>query len=373
MSSLHQRPNAPHPRSDGPPWGWTQLFNRASPPPTGAPEQSNAGLHVLLARKRSEHALIAATGLSTGRLTREQSAFLMARTDVWGVNQIFLHHDLVPAFYNLEMRTLPMDGRKDRSKTVSSEMMWKLFDASKRAAYRDTVFLARTEHAADVRRVLTSADRCPRALVTYTCQNKLSDCNERRLLTRSRVRPLDASGGMLAVVSEFCGSSISRVFDLIVRLRYRTISLVGVELNSQHHFYTSLPNYAEVAQRLPVQWERSMLAFVRRANRNTTLHATATRGIQHYIDALGHFYAGRLTLFNLSPESLLRTAKHVETALLPAPAAAEGNAAAALDAWWSQHQLRAARAAGGGGDGGGIQRRAKRQPSFRPSFRTPLI
>ena len=212
-----------------------------------------------------------------------------------GRQPIFLHHDLVPAFYNLEMRTLPMDGRKDRSKTVSSEMMWKLFDASKRAAYRDTVFLARTEHAADVRRVLTSADHCPRALVTYTCQNKLSDCNERRLLTRSRVRPLDASGGKFAVVSEFCGSSISRVFDLIVRLRYRTISLVGVELNSQHHFYTSLPNYAEVAQRLPVQWERSMLAFVRRANRNTTLHATATRGIQHYIDALGHFYAGRLS------------------------------------------------------------------------------
>ena len=132
------------------------------------------GLDVLRARKRSAHALIAATGLSTGRLNRDQSAFLMSRTDVWGINQVFLHHYLVPAFYNLEMRTLPdvmKSKKRDAGQMVSNTVMWNLFEGAKRNAYNDTVFLTREEHATDVRKLLRRASPC---LVRTACIRRVS-------------------------------------------------------------------------------------------------------------------------------------------------------------------------------------------------------
>ena len=66
------------------------------------------GYAYLQAHKRREHALMAATGLSVGRLTAEQSAFLQEHMDVWATNQFFLHQHLIPDFYNLEMRTVPL-------------------------------------------------------------------------------------------------------------------------------------------------------------------------------------------------------------------------------------------------------------------------
>ena len=77
-----------------------------------------------------------------------------------------------------------------------------------------------------------------------------------------------------------------------------------------------------------------MVAFVRRANRNTTLHATAARGIHHFIAAVGRTYEGRLSLFNLSPDSMLRSVAYIKTAPLP-----ETAGDAALNGWWKQHQL----------------------------------
>ena len=284
---------------------------------------------MLQSRKRWQHAVVAATGLSTGRLTREQSLFLMAHTDVWGVNQVFLHHDLVPAFYNLEMRKLPDQRKKGRS--VTNEAMWDLFDHAKRTAYSNTVFLTREEHAADVRKVLQRAAPCPRTLVAYKVKNAQSTCTATLSRNKLRQPTMSPSAG---IVREFCGSSLSRVFDLMIRMRYSTISLVGVDLNSQQHFYTGLPGYASVAERLPQNWEASMVAFVRRANRNTTLHATAARGIHHFISAVGRTYEGRLSLFNLSPDSMLRSVAYIKTAPMP-----ETAGEAALKGWWKQHQL----------------------------------
>ena len=304
-----------------------------------------AGLKVLLDRKKSVHALVAATGLSTGRLNKEQSAFLMGHADVWGINQAFLHHYLVPSFYNVEMRTV-VDHRDAKGtkgcrklpsgksecgfrKAVRSALVWEQFDATKRAAYRDTVFLCKSEHVREVGEVLRNGAQCPHAIVTYRIKNAVTTCNKEsksRMMTilRTSLRPANS------YVREFCSSSLSRVVDLIVRMRYSTLSFVGVDLNSQYHFYTALPSYADVKRRMPEAYEDSIVAFVRRMNQNTTQHATAARGIHRFLDVLGMVAKGRLALFNLSPESMLRSNLHVTTTSVPSEVGK-------LDTWWHKH------------------------------------
>ena len=55
---------------------------------------SMEALHVLKAQKRHSIGLVAATGPSAGLFTSSQAKILQASTDVWGMNQFFLHAHL---------------------------------------------------------------------------------------------------------------------------------------------------------------------------------------------------------------------------------------------------------------------------------------
>ena len=308
---------------------------------------SATGFGLLAARRRHEHALLAATGPSVGRLTAGQCGFLQARMDVWATNQFFLHHYLVPDFYHLEVRVLPLSRPKGSTRrgppaVIKSEIIWRLFDAnaSKRRAYRKTVFLARSVAAkgpfapnegSSVERLLRRSAPCPRALVTYFAKNRGS-CEHLTERLRSTVESQFLERRVSSPVYEHCASSITRIIDVMLRLGYKTASLIGVDLTSTDHFYTAIAEYADVARRLPDQWETTVRAFVRAHNQNTTLHATGARGVARYFDAfnLAHRRHGRMRLVNLSPMSLLNTSRRVPTS----PPPRDG-----LEDWWRRTYL----------------------------------
>jgi len=343
---------------------------------------STTGLSVLKARKHHDHALLAATGLSVGRLSAKQSAFLQAHMDVWATNQFFLHHHLIPDFYNLEMRALPLHARRSRRmqtvpnnpaspkmqvglplhhaetagrssgtdsgrllkekksrpshSLIDNSLLWQVFtnNDTKRQAYRKTVFLTKIEHAGAVRRLLKQRAPCPQAIVSYWTRPTMGNCSHRgsrdAIVDRMRRIPFSINH-----VQEYCSSSVTRILNLILRLGYRTASLIGVDLTSTEHFYTALPEYSEVARLLPATWDTSVRAFVRSKNSNTTLHATGARGVTNFFDGfnLAHRAAGRTRLINLSPESLLVASRHVPTSPLPKDTLTSF-LGGGLEGWW---------------------------------------
>ena len=323
---------------------------------------STTGISVLKARKHHGHALLAATGLSVGRLNAKQSAFLQARMDVWATNQFFLHHHLIPDFYNLEMRALPLHARRSRrlqtspsqparpkmqvgfplrdaqaaGPLIDNSLLWQVFtnNDTKRQAYRKTVFLTKIEHAGAVRKLLKQRAPCPQAIVSYWTRSAMGDCSHRssRNAIMDRMRRVPFSSNL---VQEYCSSSVTRILNLILRLGYRTASLIGVDLTSTEHFYTALPEYSEVARLLPALWDTSVRAFVKAKHSNTTLHATGARGVANFFDGfnLAHGAAGRTRLINLSPESLLVASRHVPTSPLPQDTPA-GFLGGGLKEWW---------------------------------------
>ena len=281
---------------------------------------STNGFAILRQRKRHQHALLAATGLSAGRLDEQQSGFLQARFDVWAPNQFFLHKHLVPDFYNLEMRVLPSSLQKSKKspKPVSNAMLWDLFEEDgRREAYNSTIFLSKHEHAREVKKLLQRRGPCPRALVSYTTrpvENRCKDRNyvEERILLAEHIRP--------GLVREFCASSLSRLFDIVLKLGYESASLIGVDLTSQDHFYTALPTYESIARRIQPNlaiWEATVSGFVRAKHGNTSMHATAARGVPHFIEAFSRAHQHRMRLTNLSPESLLKKTGWIRTVPMP--------------------------------------------------------
>jgi len=109
-------------------------------------------------------------------------------------------------------------------------------------------------------------------------------------------------------VHEYCQASLSRVIDLVLKLAYPHIALIGIDLTSPHHFYSSLPAYADVAHTLPARgFEQAAVSFaITRYGAGT--HATGARGIHLFLDHLALKRCASLRVVNLAGESLLANA-----------------------------------------------------------------
>ena len=116
-------------------------------------------LGVVHSHVRNRVALLAGTGPSAGAVDTGAAEWLEENMDVWALNQFFLHPALTPRFYNLEMRSLG---------DASNDEYWRrFFVGQKRLRYEQTLFLARSQHAPAVRRVLCAATPVPKMLATY--------------------------------------------------------------------------------------------------------------------------------------------------------------------------------------------------------------
>mmetsp|Transcript_58276 Transcript_58276/g.131995 ORF Transcript_58276/g.131995 Transcript_58276/m.131995 type:complete len:291 (-) Transcript_58276:91-963(-) len=219
-------------------------------------------------RTRSRHsiALFAGTGPSSGVMTSEQIRWISNHMDIWSLNQFFLHKDLIPDFYMLEMRTL-----KEVRSRASNAPYWEMnFDEQKRKRYAKTVFLARSDHYKLVAKVLRNGSTCPAALLAYGWK-RTWEC--RKKVTTAPFDPL--------AVTDWCATSLSRVFDMMARLQYSHVALIGVDLQGPYHFYTPGVNPAYGDIQHPA-FEKEVIAFNTKLYGKKT-HATAGRGIVDFI------------------------------------------------------------------------------------------
>ena len=98
------------------------------------------------------------------------------------------------------------------NKTERSAAIWhRFFVNSTRYKHRDTVFLSEAKLSKQVVRLLASARPCPRAHVTY--RKKIIDKARSCAAFHKLPGPLISNGGL----SEYCGSSMTRMLSLMLR------------------------------------------------------------------------------------------------------------------------------------------------------------
>ena len=99
------------------------------------------------------------------------------------------------------------------------------------------------------------------------------------------------------------------------RLKYEYVAFIGVGLTTADHFYSTLPAYADVRE--------GVAAFESMATRfathmyNTSMHATAGRGVYYFLEQLAiERRVNGQWLVNLAPQSLLASCKELPTVRL---------------------------------------------------------
>ena len=124
-------------------------------------------------------------------------------------------------FYQLEMKSLSA-GYMQRygcvacrglfNKTERSAAIWhRFFVNSTRYKHRDTVFLSEAKLSKQVVSLLESARPCPRAHVSY--RKKIIDKARSCTAFHKLPGPLISNAGL----SEYCGSSMTRMLSLMLR------------------------------------------------------------------------------------------------------------------------------------------------------------
>lgn len=83
------------------------------------------------------------------------------------------------------------------------------------------------------------------------------------------------------------------------RLDYSYIAFIGVDLGNAGHFYTGTTHVKVLGV-----FEASVLAFATQKY-NNSMHATASRGVHHFIGRLATERHDQVRFINLSPQSLL--------------------------------------------------------------------
>ena len=131
--------------------------------------------------------------------------------------------------------------------------------------------------------------------------------NFQKVIQKTRKCPTIEPKVQECALGKSCFSSMTTVLDMIVRMGYKRLYILGVDLNSHRHFYNAgTPSAGELKR------EYKHLILPRSMNETDSgegVHKTATLGVQHFIPALIAQYG--IEGFNLSPTGLLR--EHMKT------------------------------------------------------------
>jgi len=235
-------------------------------------------------RRRSSVALMLASGPSADTNAR-QSAVLQQRTDIWSLNQAFLHPFLVPRFHYVEFKL--------RSAKDSSEQVWKrFFDARLRRRFNETSFVSPKGQFPVLLKTLRMG-ALPAAAVSVEIRTDAESAEHGCSPGSLRDRPIR--------LRVYCASSLTALVVLATRANYTDIAFLGVDLNGPYHFYSFRPDMPRYEQLVTA---RSVDTY------GGSTHATAARGVHHFLDHAAA--SARQRFHNLSPHSLLCTnASHI--------------------------------------------------------------
>ncbi|AEO97959.1 hypothetical protein ENVG_00061 [Emiliania huxleyi virus 84] len=251
--------------------------------------ETEHGFNYLLQRKTHDIALIIGTGKTANLITRDNAYRINMVADIWGMNQVFFHPYIVPKFYHLEMRS---------GNYGSNRELWSYFDQSKRQYYTNTTFLTTTSDKNNIADMLTNKYPIPDGIVTYRSKMML---NNREGCTESNLKYIYMSDmfNLNGPITEFCAASLTRIINIILRMKYNNIAFIGVDLNSAVHFYSNHPFILGKRGK----YERNVLNLDSKKY-NSSIHATGARGIQLFLNKLA-FLSINMSYYNLGHTSLL--------------------------------------------------------------------
>ena len=259
--------------------------------------ETTYGLQYLLNHKIRNVALIVGTGESANMITSKNAYEIHDVADIWAMNQAFFHPYIIPRFYHLEMRAGTYGSNND---------LWKFFDLSKRKLYTNTTFITTRRDKHSIAEMLTSNSPYPGCIITYQTTSKL---NDKHGCTEYNIKKIHISQFVTTNmhVMEMCAASLTRIINIIFRLKYNKIAFIGVDLNNAAHFYTNYP----VIVRSRNSYEKTVLRLDAKKY-NSSIHATGARGVHLFLNKLAH-YSNNVSFYNLAPTSTLSYMKYIHT------------------------------------------------------------
>ena len=255
------------------------------------------GINFLSYQKSHDIALIVGTGESVRQITHEQSIYLMNTTDIWGINQMFFHDYIVPKFYHVEMANLGRYGNKH---------MWNYFILYKKYLYNSTTFITPSNMRHNLYDMLCKSKPLPMAVVSYTLKDYFADYHG---CTQSRMATLTSSNTYNNVnnVDSYCSATITRVLGLIIRLKYKNVAFIGVDLTSTTHFYSNHPFLTGNVRKF-----ETLILEKDTKKYNSSIHATGARGVHLLINKAAQLFT-HIKFYNLANNSKLTDLSHVTT------------------------------------------------------------
>ncbi|AHA55041.1 hypothetical protein EhV422 [Emiliania huxleyi virus 86] len=259
-------------------------------------DQTYSGLAYLQSRKRHEIATIVGTGMSTGAVTSTQANLLHEISDIWGMNQMFFHEYIVPDFYHVEMASV---------KGTTNSDLWQYFDTNRRTKYTYTTFVTSEHSRKSMYEVLCRKPEHPLAMITYSMKKRQKhySCtpsgftNMGNRIYTSNIQ-LEGHCG---------GATITYIIDILIKMKYKQVAFIGVDLNEITHFYTYHPFVMNTSS----SFEQHILTLDRKRV-GSNIHATGARGVHLFIDRVAELFT-HIKFVNLSPFGKLASLTHVVT------------------------------------------------------------
>jgi len=165
--------------------------------------------------RKNKKAVFLGCGQSISNLSKEKYQNLKKEYDIWANNSFFVHPFIIPDFYHLEIK-LHRNGN-----------LFKDYFPKVKNKFKDTCFITDSHHSYVFDLV------SPKEFNMYTYQHY--DRNKDH--ARYDVHPFYVASS---------GSSLSRILDIIVRMGYKEISFLGVDLYDSRYFWTDKKEYENI-------------------------------------------------------------------------------------------------------------------------------
>lgn len=173
----------------------------------------------LIARKKSDYAFFLGCGQSINQLSDDNIDNLHKNFDVWTTNNFLIHQKIVPHFYHLEV------------KAHRNGPLIRRASSQKKDLYRGTTWII---------------DKTRPYIFDYLSKN---DYLENKFLFYDKIYRQEQHGKYHPDKERVCVSinaSITLVLDMMVRMNYKTIYFLGVDMNTSEYFWTDNNLYKDV-------------------------------------------------------------------------------------------------------------------------------
>ena len=254
-------------------------------------DNSIGGIAYLKSKKTHNIAVILGTGVSVASIDYNKWIQITSMSDTWGMNQIFFHDYIIPKFYHLEMASV---------RSHKNNELWSYFNTKRRHLYINTTFITSEFNQHAVHSMLCkNSSFIPSALITYTTTDSLWD---RRGCTIKKLKSITRATAYASIhkINGYCAATITRLIGIVLKMNYRHIAFIGVELNTHIHFYT----YHNYIISNNITYEYNILNKDRRLY-HSNLHATGSRGVHLFIDRIASIYSN-ITFYNLENSGLVK-------------------------------------------------------------------